>query len=365
MEGFMTPEQAERAVWAYFYQLDHQQDRRSSPISVEPTDRIGLEEAKRLKDQESGGLFRGVALRALESLSKREGRVGFVARGVRGLTEAAKRKFFEEALTDMAQEAAEDRDLTGQLDPNTGLPMSASDLQSGRGVVTGVDLCMEAIIPPFDLAAAAIEDDLGPCPDGEDPITWGTKPEHFQVLAFKPKEIQCTGCGGRGFSDHTESTARTGMLFLIRGDDRRTVRARCSECEGKGTLQGWTPENVAAVKHSAREIGDAVGRLAHEGYFDQRPIDSRDVEMGDLVWETKGDGHSLGFRLTWKGYQRMKEYCALDPEIQSVPHLLAMAGHEVRARAPKWALRGLNEARPAASISTGGPQLSSGGKINL
>ena len=57
--------------------------------------------------------------------------------------------------------------------------------------------------------------------------------------------------------------------------------------------------------------------------------------MGDLVWEDRA-GFSLGFKLTWEGYRRMKEYCDNDPDLKRHIHLLTYAGKDIRDNAPEW-----------------------------
>lgn len=362
--GFMTPEQAERAIWSYYWQLDQSRDRRSSPIQLEPPDHMTEEEVAKLKARQTP-LHQKAMLKAVDLMQRRGGRAGgaLLNLGKRLFTEKAQAEYFRQATREAMAEEVANTSTSGTLDPNTGLPRSEGDLQSGRGVVSGVDLCMEAIVPPRDLAEAATTW-LPPCPPDENETTWGSQLDHWQAMAFKPKELFCVPCRGQGFTVVQGHNDRKARGIFVAGDNAVLKRATCVQCHGKGAKDFWTADEHLGIKHNARTIGERVHELSREGYFNPHPIDSKDVEMGDLVWVDKG-GMTIGFRLTWQGYQRMKEYCAGDPEIQQAAlHVLTLAGRSVRDAAPEWAQKEYKQAK-ALQVSTGGFNVTTGGKLAL
>lgn len=333
--GIMTPESAERAIWSYYYQLSASRDRRSAPVIVEPPDQLTEDEIERLRDQQVP-LWRKAQLKAVKLLEARSSRVGAVAKKFAGLfTTKAEQEYLERAAHEAAREHLESKDLAGTVNTLTGLPNSTADLQGGRGVVTGVDLCMEAIVPPYDLAAATTTW-LPPCPPGEVESEWGKQLSHWQALAYKPKEINCPGCLGRGHNEVMETESRYSGFFTMKGEKSRVRHVQCQDCGGRGIKVHWDREEFEAVEHNAHVIAERVSELAKQGYFDERPVDSNDAEMGDLVWQDKA-GRTIGFRLTWEGFRRMQEYCSEDQELQHTMHMLTLAGKDVRDQAPQWA----------------------------
>jgi hypothetical protein len=372
-EGFMTPEDAERAIWSYYYQLDHHQDRRGAPLVMEPPDTLGEEEAKRLRDAQTP-LWRKVQMKAWETARKKatsNSVASAVAGAIKGyggalakrLTTPAQREYLKDLMREASEEVHDEqaRSTPGSLDPNTGLPINKHDLQVGRGVVSGRDLCMEAIVPPEDLALAATT--WLPPEDGEDEANnspgWGSELTHWQSLAFKPKDRPCKGCRGQGVVAKKVARATSTVRNIIIRDAPQTRRVRCDDCGGRGSIPYWDEDEVKAIRHNARLIGEKVAELEHDGLFNLRPINPNDAEMGDLVWKTDG-GLTLGFRLTSEGYERMQEYCAEDDELQHVLHVLALSGKHIRDQAPDWAQREYNEAKPI-QIQSGGISAQTGG----
>lgn len=275
-EQLMSPDQAERTIWSFYWQLDNSRDRRAAaPVGPQPS----VEQAHAQQEEQSfmGGL--------LESVQKQIDRF-YTTR---------KRQEYLDAEADRAKAEIKARNdaLPGQLDPKTGLPAKASDLATGRGVVSGIDLCLEVILPPEGVAGTATAR-LEPLPLGEKSETWGDKDEHWKVLGYIPKAE-------------------------------------------------WDDDEVATVKANGLMIKKGVHKLADHGYFILRPLNERDAETNDLVWEDRA-GFTLGYRLTYKGYQRMKEYCDQDPELKRSIHLLTYAGKDLRDQAPEWARREYQDA---------------------
>lgn len=369
-EGFMSPEDAERAIWSYFHQLDNHQDRRGAPLIMEPPDQLTPEEARRLREAQIP-LWRKVQLKAWRLAQKKahgSSLASAVAGAVTGwgkwigskLTTPAQRDYLRELMKEASEEVHEEeaRQHPNALDPRTGLPLNKHDLQVGRGVVSGRDLCLDAIIPPEDLALSATTW-LPPCPPDESPETWGQELTHWQSLAYKPKDINCQECRGTGLVEKKVARATSTLRRIIVRESPKIRQVRCESCGGRGSKPYWEEEEYAAIKHNTRLIGEAVERLAHDGYFDVKPIDPHDKEMGDLVWKTKG-GLTLGFRLTPDGYDHMKEYVEEDDELQHVLHVLALAGKDVRDAAPEWAKDSFANPNPIKA-TTGGISATSGG----
>lgn len=338
-EGLMTPEEAERKIWEFYWQMDQAIDRRTAPVRYnEPPDRLDQDE----HEARYTGLFGQLQRRIDEGWDrvKRRGERLFgrrrekyeeqvAAEELRGITE-------EDTFQASVRKA---RGQKGMVDHGTGLPMDAGDLAVGRGVVSGVDLCLESILPPMQLAAACTAW-LPPCPSDESPETWGNEIEHWQVMAAKDRDLQCDECEGKG-SKVVEVTSRSsGGLILIRRETSKKETIPCDKCGGRGAVPNWTQEETDTVRQNAFQIQRAAHRLAEEGYFDIRPINERDAEMHDLVWEDK-TGHTIGFRMTYNGYQRMKQMVEEDEELRSTvrQHLLAVVGREKREAAPEWARR--------------------------
>lgn len=321
-QGLMTPKEAERAIWSFYWQLDHSRDRRSSPIWTEPADHLTEEEIRKQQEQQEQQL--SVYRRISNQMGRWFGR-------------KKKKEYFDGALEDEIGQIQADVDLTGKLDPGTALPMTSNDLKVGRGIVTGIDLCLGAIIRPEHLAEAATAW-LPDCPEGEDPKTWGKELEHWQAMGYKPKEFHCADCRGLGKVNKQLGSRSQGLVVITQTPI--TVRRTCEACKGKGTLPNWTAEECATVHTNALQIKQAVHRLSKESYFTLRPINPRDNEMSDLVWEDEA-GFTIGFRMTWDGYRRLKEIVKEDEvlrqQIDHTLHILALAGKDVRDNAPKWA----------------------------
>lgn len=327
-QGLMTPEEAERAVWSFYWQLDHSRDRRSSSIRTEPADHFTEEEIRKQQEQQEQQL--SVYRRISNQMGRWFGR-------------KKKQEYLEGALEDEIGQVQADEDLTGQLDSVTGLPMTANDLKIGRGVVTGIDLCLGAIIPPGDLAEAATAW-LPDCPAGEDSKTWGKELGHWQAMGYKLKEIHCANCRGQGKVSRQLGSRSQGLVVITQTPI--TVRRMCEICKGRGTLPNWTVEECATVHANTFQIKQAVHRLSKKSYFTLRPINPRDAEMSDLVWEDEA-GLTIGFRMTWDGYRRMKEIVQEDEvlrqQVDHTLHILALAGKDVRDSAPKWAQDEFNQ----------------------
>jgi hypothetical protein len=358
-EGFMTRESAERAIWSYYWQLDNHRDRRGAPLLMEPDDVIGPEEAKRLRDAQTP-FHQKLQLRAWD-LMQRKSAGSSLASGIKNtikggakwlahkLTSQSQREYYDSLMKEAHEELYEEdrRRKSGAVDPNTGLPYNEYDLQVGRAVVSGRDLCLDAMVPPEDLAMAATvwlppEDGYDEANNGPE---WGSKLEHWQALGNKDKDKPCRACRGQGVVQKKVKKATSTLRNIIIRDEAQIRNVRCDDCGGRGSTPYWEADEIAAIKHNTRLIGEVVAELAVDGLFDETPIDKRDVEMGDLVWKDKA-GLSIGFRLTQDGYDRMQEYCAQDDELQQVLHVLALAGKHVRDAAPDWAQREYKESKP-------------------
>lgn len=356
MEGFMTPRQAEDCIWSFYWQLDNSRDRRIAPLVTEP-EGLSEEDLARIRDEQTP-FWRKQQLKLLEVAERRGGVLAPAARRIRGIftTEAEQRYAMEAALAE-EREKWENKSQVGKVDPKTGLPISAADLETGRNMVAGEDLCMEAIIPPRDLAEA-FTTWLPPCPPDADEATWGEDLSHWQSLGYKPKNKPCSTCGGSGREFKELKFKKGGLknvLFRREAEEIKRISRPCEDCEGRGSVGNWDPEEHRAVEHNATLIAEAVHRLESEGFFDLRPISSHDREMGDLVWEDRA-GHTIGFRLNRAGYQRMKEFAQSNEHIQHRLHVLELAGHDVRASAPEWAKKEYSE----RSASFGGAALGGG-----
>jgi len=319
-EGYMSPDDAERAVWAFYWQLYHSRDRRTAPIRSEPGDTLSEEERHELRQREEQQI--GLWSKVQKQVS-------------RWFTTSKQEDHYKGITDDLRGQVAADADLSGVLHAGTGLPQTANDLASGRGIVSGAQLCLGAIIPPEDLAAATTTW-LPPCPMDENSETWGNELEHWQALAYKPKEIPCPDCQGRGK-----------VQTLFKGNP---ILVTCGVCGGKGSKPNWKPEEFEAVEANAFQIKRKIHELAERGYFDKRPINPNDREMSDLVWEDEA-GFTIGFKLTYEGLQRMLEYCDQVPELQQKLHVLQYAGEELRREAPDWAQKEF-KARPQVSINS-------------
>lgn len=315
MSGRMSPEDAERTIWSFYWQLVHSRDRRTAPLYFGPDD-PALAEAKRKEQEERIGLWQRVQKQV-----------------TRWFTPKRQKEYAEAALDDGLAQAQADASLRGKVDPRTGLPMTGNDLAMGRGVVSGVDLALDVIIPPEELAAACTAW-LPPCPPDEPAAEWGQKLEHWQALAYKPKELRCETCKGLGRIKKQVGARRQGLIIISESPVETFVP--CDTCAGRGSMPHWTDDEHLTVRENARQIKLVVHRLASEGYFNARPINPQDREMSDLVWEDR-DGMTLGFKLTWAGYQRMLEVTQNDPELRRQAHILTLAGKELRETAPEWA----------------------------
>lgn len=275
-EQLMSPTEAERSIWGLYWQVDNMRDR-SAPGPGMPTD------SEIVQKKEEKATWLGLLG---ERLKKQVDR----------FYTTKKRQEYLDGEAARAKEEIRVRNelLPGRLDPRTGLPVNARDLATGRGVVSGIDLCLEVIIPP-DLLAASCTHWLPPCPGDQKREDWEAEDSNWQALAYKPKAE-------------------------------------------------WSEDEVATVRANGFMIKKAVHRLADEHqYFNLRPINDKDPEMHDLIWEDRA-GFTLGFKLTYKGYQYMSEFCDKDPDLRRSIHLLTYAGKELRESAPEWAQREYQQA---------------------
>jgi len=302
-EGMMSPEEAERCIWAFFWQLANSRDRRIAPVRREPPDILELQRQQYERDQCD-----------LDLITKSTEKY---------FTDTAKLEAAKAALAEVEGQRRADQDQRGRVDHGTGLPLSGNDLAMGRGVVSGTKLALGAgPISPTELAEACSAW-LEPCPPGQPQDKWGNDPAHWQVMAFKPKEVHCPECKATGI---VTETTKSGLEYTD----------TCEKCRGDGTICNWTDEELQTVEHNALQIKKAVHRLAEKGWFNLRPINERDEEMADLDW-TDEMGFTLGFKITWEGFRHMQEYCSKDPSLQRQISLLLHAGRDVREGAPQWA----------------------------
>jgi hypothetical protein len=320
----MSPEMAEQIIWAFFWQAAHSRDRRKV---------MNPDQAAEVAHQHAAGQ-QSLELDLLGRIERH------VARWfTRERQEEAKQGAGADALAELEAHA---KAKPGAVNHRTGLPESVKDLDAGRGCVSGVDLAMAVLIPPFALAAAS----TAWLPPGGDE----TKDEDWQVMAYKAMKKHCPVCKALGKlpgakCEKCEGRGRVKIGgFMSREWD---VCARCAghghmtgptcpDCNGQSTISNWSQEEHDTVQANASMIARTAERLSQEGWFRARPIHKDDAEMGDLVWEDN-EGNTLGFKLTYKGYQRCMEYIDKKPELKHTLHTLTYAGEDVRAQAPQWA----------------------------
>ena len=322
-EGFMTPEQAEHSIWGFFAQVANSRDRRRV---MSPEDaRAVLVSQRQAQDAQKLVLSARIQNGLARIFSKRE-----------------REEFGKAAVKDALAELEGTEDLRGKINHATGLPESANDLETGRGIVSGIDLCMAVMIPPYALAASVSACLL----DGRD----GSKDEDWLVLAYKPMKRHCTDCVVSGRLKgppcrpcRSRGRIRQGGLFSRSWAMCEACQGHgslpgpiCPACKGKGTVDNWTEENHATVTHNARMIARKVRDLAKDGLFNQNPISKEDAEMGDLTWEDD-EGLTIGFKITYAGFKRMEAYVKDNRELSHLVHTLKYAGDDVRNQAPQWA----------------------------
>jgi len=321
-EGFMSDDQAEVCIWGFFAQLDRSRDRRKV---MSPEDQALLMEQKRAAStqQEAGWWDRIEKAKA------------------RWLTPDRRKAAEDDAVTDALGELEAGKDLRGKVNHATGLPESSGDLETGRGMISGVDLCMSVLVPPRSLACAST---AWLPPGGDENVE-----SDWQVMSFKAIKTACTKCKSKGRLDGPLCKRCKGRGHWGKGLFRRKrvwckpcqghgrlTGPVCDECEGKGNIEGWSEEEHETVNHNTRQISRAVTRMAGNGWFRENPIAKEDVEMGDLTWEDD-EGNTLGFKLTYSGYKQLQDLIKTQPDLRRAVHSLEYAGEEVRSRAPQWA----------------------------
>jgi RNA polymerase subunit RPABC4/transcription elongation factor Spt4 len=323
-DGLMSPEMAEQIIWAFFWQAAHTRDRRKT---------MTLDQAAEIAGQHTAGQ------QALE--------LDLLGRIERSLARWFTREKQDEVKAGAGADALAELEAHAKAKPGginhaTGLPESVSGLDTGRSVVSGVDLAMNVLVPPFALAAAST---AWLPPDG-DPA----KDSDWQVLAFKAMTRHCADCkalgklpGAKCAKCDGRGRVKIGGFMSREWDVCAPCRGHghadgpeCPTCQGRSTVSNWSEEEHATVKANANMIARTAEKLSHDGLFRARPIHKEDAEMGDLVWEDD-EGNTLGFKLTYKGFQRMNEYIDKKPELKHSLHTLTYAGADVRAQAPKWA----------------------------
>jgi len=291
-DGLITPEEAEQAIWSFYWQLDQARDRRSPNVGMtdeEITERQ-LKEAK-IKESMWRRLYKHC---------------------IRVFTPSRQKDVIEGVSKDAQDEYSHFLEgQPGRLHSKTGLPVNEAELGSGRAVVTGIRLCLGAIVSPGSLAEACTLS-LEPCPPGESAETWGSELSHWRAMMYKSRDE-------------------------------------------------WTEEESRTVDHNTIVIKRKIHELAEEGYFNTRPISPSDREMHDLVWEDEA-GMTVGFKMEYEGYKRMQEVCNENPELQRYMHLLEVAGEEVRESAPEWVKRDHERGgKPEIAVESGGFNVEAGG----
>lgn len=186
-----------------------------------------------------------------------------------------------------------DGDHGPQIDPGTGLPVSANDLRPKAFSTSGMDLMFSAVIPPVQLARAATywwRDD------------W--EEDHVQILTHTPREE-------------------------------------------------WTDEMLFAYEENLRRIKRRIHKIAEDnGYFDVRPVNPRDPEMNDLEWVGE-DRMTIGFRITHAGWDECQRWIRDHPIWDQKRHVLDVATEEVKKNAPEWFKAEWKNA-PAFDVGAGG-----------
>jgi hypothetical protein len=319
----MSPEQAEHAIWGWFAQVAHSRDRRT--VMTPEDARALLVAQSQAEEQQKLSLSARIHNGLARIFSKRE-----------------REEYGQAAYKDALAELEGGQDLRGKVNHATGLPESANDLETGRGIISGIDLCMAVMVPPYALAAS-VSAWLPPGLDAD-------VDENWQVMAFKPMKTHCTDCvvtgrlkGPKCKPCRGRGRIRTGGLFSRSWKMCDPCQGHgtlpgpiCPACKGKGTVDNWTEENHATVTHNARQIARKVRDLSKEGYFNPDPISKEDNEMGDLTWEDD-EGLTIGFKLTYKGFKRMENYVEEHRDLRHLVHTLKYAGNDVRSQAPQWA----------------------------
>jgi hypothetical protein len=179
------------------------------------------------------------------------------------------------------------------VDRGTGLPVSANDLKPRAFSVSGKDLMFSAVIPPVQLARAAT-------------YWWrdNWKDDQVRILSHTPRK-------------------------------------------------DWTDQMLLVYEENLRRIKRKIHRLAEDhGYFDVRPLNEHDVEMGDLDWVGE-DRLTVGFRITHGGWDECVRWIRANPVWDQKRHVLDVASDEIKANAPEWYKREHANA-PAFDVGGGG-----------
>jgi hypothetical protein len=179
------------------------------------------------------------------------------------------------------------------VDPGTGLPMSANDLKARAFSTSGQDLMFSSVIPPIQLARASTywwRDE------------WGE--DEVRILTHTPREE-------------------------------------------------WTDEMLFVYEENLRRIKRRVHKLEEDhGYFETRPVNPNDTEMGDLDWVGE-DRLTIGFRITYAGWDECQRWIREHPVWDKTRHVLDVAPDEIKQNAPEWFKREYENA-PAFDVGAGG-----------
>lgn len=223
----------------------------------------------------------------------------------------------------------------------TGLPESAGALLPNHRATLGWELALSMIIPPEDFIAACIYTDDLPQNAGktEDEKEW-------VALSYKPK--MKIGPNGRAVAHHTC------LRCHEEWEDELSGAGVCIKCNAHGfmttenmlrvpivdrrILDGWSDEEVFALKTSARHLKRVVHRLAEQGYFTTKPrIDeSAEGELGTDELMHGEDDMTMGFQITPKGLHYAEEFAKKHPVLLHGHHILDAMGRTHAELAPEW-----------------------------
>jgi len=236
----------------------------------------------------------------------------------------------------------------------TGLPESASALLPNHRAKTGWDLALAMVIPPEDFIASIIyTDDL--------PQNLGKPEGQKESVALAYKEKFRKGPMGRPLAHHRCMTCGEEW------EGEMIDPPRCRACGERGStkagslvdrvvVDGWSEEEVEAVKTNTRTLKQVVHKLAEKGLFITKPrIDEHATgELGTSHLIHGEDHMTMGFAITPKGLKYAEEFVRRHPKLMEGHTILDAMGNEAAACAPQWLKDETKNKNKAGSVDLGG-----------